>query len=123
LSYDSEEIEWRSRCPISCALDIIGDRWSLLIIRDLLRLGPRTYSQFRASPEQISTNILASRLKLLAGAGIIERVNPEGPSRNNAYQLTASGQDLRPVVEGVGRWSTAHLKQHNPAMFDLSKPL
>jgi len=122
MSHEPTDTNWRSRCPISCALDIFGDRWSLLIIRDLLRFGPRTYSDLKSSPEQISTNILASRLKLLTSAQIIERASPDAPARNNAYQLTESGEALRPVVEAIARWSDGHLKQHKPDMFDFTAP-
>ena len=77
---------------VSSALDLLGDKWSLLIIRDLVILGPRTYSDFRESPEGIATNILASRLKLLTSFGLIKRADPEGVARNNAYQLTTRVQ-------------------------------
>jgi len=65
MTTDPERTEWRSCCAISSALDVLGDKWSLLIIRDLIVHGTRTFSQFLDSPEHISTNILASRLKLL----------------------------------------------------------
>lgn len=106
-------------CPVTSALDLVGDKWSLLIIRDLLLVGPRTYSDFRTSPEQISTNILADRLKLLTAVGVIERTDPDGAARNNAYKLTPSGEALRPVVEAVARWSQTHLKRQNPGMHDV----
>ena len=109
-----DAVDWRSVCPISSALDVLGDKWSLLIIRDLLMHGPRTYSELLASPEHISTNILASRLSLLAYLKLIERTNPEGTARNNAYQVTASGAALRPILDGVAKWAQVHLKDfHN----------
>ena len=101
-------------CPISSALDVLGDKWSLLIIRDLLIHGPRTYSQFLESKEHISTNILASRLDLLTCLKLIERSKPDAGPRNNAFQLTESGAALRPVLEGLGQWAQTHLKEfHN----------
>jgi DNA-binding HxlR family transcriptional regulator len=106
-----EGVDWRSVCPISSALDVIGDKWSLLIIRDLLIHGPRTYSDFLGSPEHISTNILASRLELLSCLRLIERANPNASPRNNAFQLTESGAALRPVLEGLGRWAQHHLAE------------
>lgn len=118
-SAEAGDIAWRSMCPVTSALDVVGDKWSLLIIRDLLFFGTRTYSDFRESPERISTNILAARLKLLSRAEIIERTNPDGAARNNAYQLTTSGEALRPVVEGVAKWSQTHLKELNPDMVDF----
>lgn len=106
---DADDISWRSTCPISAALDVLGDKWSLLIVRDLIVHGTRTYSDFLASPEHISTNILASRLKLLANLGLIERTNPDRAARNNAYALTPSGAALHPVLTALARWSHSHL--------------
>jgi hypothetical protein len=108
---DKDEVNWRSKCPISSALDVLGDKWSLLIIRDLLIHGPRTYSEFLESPEHISTNILASRLSLLTCLKLIERANPQATARNNAFQLTESGAALRPVLEGLARWAQTHLQE------------
>lgn len=116
---DGDGVVWRSMCPVTSGLDLVGDKWSLLIIRDLLLLGPRTYSDFRTSPEQISTNILADRLKLLTKVGVVERIDPAGAARNNAYMLTSSGEALRPVVEAVARWSQTHLKGQHPGMHDI----
>lgn len=110
MANEIDGVDWRSVCPISSALDVLGDRWSLLIIRDLLIHGPRTYSELLASPEHISTNILASRLELLTCLKLIERSNPQAAARNNAYQVTDSGAALRPVLEGLARWAQSHLK-------------
>jgi DNA-binding HxlR family transcriptional regulator len=112
------EFDWRSVCSISSGLDMLGDKWSLLIVRDLLAHGTRTYSEFRESPERISTNILADRLRLLTALGIVERTDRNGAARNNAYRLTASGEALRPVLEALGRWSQTYLKEHHPDMVD-----
>ena len=115
---DVEEIDWRSVCSITSGLDVLGDRWSLLIVRDLNAHGTRTYSEFRESPEHVSTNILASRLRLLTSLGIIERTDPDGVARNNAYRLTPSGVALRPVLEELGRWSQTFLRQYHADMVD-----
>ena len=112
-------VDWRSVCPISSALDVVGDKWSLLIIRDLLIHGPRTYSQLLESSEHISTNILAARLQLLACIGLIERTSPEAASRNNAFRLTESGAALRPVLESLGKWASAHLSDLHTDMAKL----
>lgn len=120
MGSDVDEVDWRSACPISSALDVLGDRWSLLIIRDLLIHGPRTYSEFLASPERISTNILASRLNLLTCLKLIERSNPQASARNNAFQLTESGTALRPVLEGLARWAQTHLKDQHHSMARIS---
>ncbi|MFK7856553.1 MAG: winged helix-turn-helix transcriptional regulator [Granulosicoccus sp.] len=111
--------DWRSNCPLSCALDVLGDKWSLLIIRDLLMHGTRTYSEFSESPENISTNILAVRLKYLTQLQLIRRVNPDGSSRGNAYELTSSGHSLEPVLRAYADWAHENLKNHNPHMVDV----
>ncbi len=116
---DSETLDWRSVCPIASGLDVLGDKWSLIIVRDLIQHGTRTYSEFGDSPERISTNILAARLKWLTSLGLIEHVDPERASRNNAYRLTASGLALRPVLEELGRWSQNHLKALHPDIVDI----
>jgi DNA-binding HxlR family transcriptional regulator len=111
-----KDADWRSNCPISSALDVLGDKWSLLIIRDLIIHGPRTYSQFLEAPERISTNILASRLELLTCLKLIERTNPDAASRNNAYQLTESGAALRPTLEELAKWAGVHLPSFHSSM-------
>ena len=121
MNTDSElqNPEWRSSCPIASGLDILGDKWSLIIVRDLIEHSSRTYSEFSSSPEGISTNILASRLKQLESLSIIERVNPDKPSRNNAFQLTQRGKALRPVLEELGKWSQIHLKEIHPTIVTI----
>ena len=116
--FDVDDLDWRSVCSISCGLDVLGDKWSLLIVRDLIAHGTRTYSEFRESPEHVSTNILAARLRLLTSLGIIERTNPDGAARNNAYRLTPSGAALRPVLEELGKWSQTYLKSFHSDMVD-----
>ena len=116
---NKESLEWRSVCPIASGLDLVGDKWSLVIIRDLLQHETRTYSQFCESPEGISTNILAARLKLLASLGLIEHLDPSRSARNNAYRLTPSGAALRPVLEELGRWSHTYMKDLHPEMVSL----
>src|ERR1043165_5988629 len=90
----------RSTCPVACSLDVIGDRWSLLLIRDLLR-GKSRYSEFLASAEGIPTNILADRLKRLEQAGIIESTVSTSHSRRRTYQLTSTGRALAPIVRAL----------------------
>lgn len=97
----------RSRCPIACALDQLGDKWSLLIIRDLL-LGKRRYQEFLASPEQIATNILADRLKKLEATGIIVQHAYQQKPMRYEYVLTQKGEDLRPVLEALVNWGRAY---------------
>lgn len=113
-------IEWRSDCSISSALDVLGDKWSLLIIRDLIIHGPRTYSELLKSPEHISTNILAVRLELLSGLKLIHRVNPEASERNNAFQLTESGAALQPILLTLGSWAQVHLKSVHASIVSIN---
>jgi DNA-binding HxlR family transcriptional regulator len=93
----------RSPCPVACALDIIGDRWTLLVVRDLLG-GKRRYGDLLRSAESIPTNILAERLKRLERAGLVRRVQySEHPPRAE-YELTAAGQGLGETIAVLGRW-------------------
>jgi len=119
MATSEDGVNWRSKCPISSALDVLGDKWSMLIIRDLVIHGTRTYSDFLQSPEHISTNILALRLKLLTCLKLIERINLDASSRNNAFRLTKSGAELRPVLEGLGRWAQTHLKEFHSDMVKI----
>ena len=112
-------VGWLSECPISSGLDILGDKWSLLIVRDLIVYGTRTYSEISQSPEKISTNILASRLKLVTTLGVIERVDADRVARNNAFRLTKSGKELRKVLEELGRWSHTNLKEMHPTIVGM----
>jgi len=107
---------WRSACPISSGLDVLGDKWSLLIIRDLAVHGTRTYTDFGAAPEAIATNILSARLKLLTRLQLIERVDADRPARGNAFRLTEAGEALRPTLDEFHRWSQAHLADFHPEM-------
>jgi DNA-binding HxlR family transcriptional regulator len=115
----SVQLQWRSVCPIASGLDVLGDKWSLVIVRDLIQHGTRTYSEFIESPEGISTNILAARLKLLSASGLIEHVDPDRAARNNAYRLTDAGLALQPVLEQLARWSQAHLKAVHPSIVTI----
>ena len=117
------EIEWRSECPVASGLDILGDKWSLLIVRDLLLFRTRTYSEFCESPEKIATNILANRLKLLTSLGIIERLDVDRPARNNAYRLTKSGKELRRILDALGRWSYTNLRESHPDILSVEKAI
>jgi len=119
MSTDPEMLDWRSVCPISSGLDILGDKWSLLIVRDLHSHGSLTYSEFLEAPEHIATNILAARLRFLTSVGIIERTDPRAAARNNAYRLTTSGKALRPVLEELRKWSEVHLKTLHTDMVEI----
>lgn len=95
----------RSCCPVSLALDAIGDRWSLLILRDLVLRGKRRYQEFLNSDEGISTNILADRLTRLERQGLISKSGDPEDKRHILYAPTQKGLDLLPVVFEMARWS------------------
>ncbi len=95
----------RSECPLSCSLDIFGDKWSLLIIRDLMFENKCTYNDFLKSQEGIATNILASRLKELEENGVIEKSAHPDSKAKNLYRLTSKGIDLLPILIEVYIWS------------------
>ncbi len=95
----------RSDCPLSCSLDIFGDKWSLLIIRDLIFGNKCTYNDFLKSAEGIATNILATRLKDLEENGIIEKSAHPDSKAKKLYRLTPKGMDLLPILMEVYVWS------------------
>ena len=97
-------------CPVAFGLDIFGDRWTLLIIRDMLLLGKRTYSDFLASDEKIATNILANRMRHLEDEGIVTRVRDPENRRSFIYTLTDKGLSLTPVLLEIVRWSGDYLR-------------
>lgn len=94
-----------SGCPVVYGLDIFGDRWTLVIIRDLMIRGLRTYSEFLESDEKIATNILVDRLKILESEGIVEKTRDPDNRRSFLYTLTEKGRDLAPVLIEIIRWS------------------
>jgi DNA-binding HxlR family transcriptional regulator len=98
----------RSRCPIALSLDLFGDRWSLLIVRDLLFKDRRSFSAFADAGEGIATNVLAERLERLEAAGIIARTPDPNDGRRSLYMLTAKGLDLAPVLVEMVIWAARH---------------
>ena len=101
-------LERRSGCPLNASVEILGDRWSLLIIRDMMLRGFRTYKEFLGSYERIATNILANRLRRLEGHGIITAERDPLDRRKLIYSLTAKGIDLAPVLTEMVLWAAAH---------------
>lgn len=95
-------------CPVAAALDIIGERWTLLIVRDLLRQGPRRFQDFLSSLAGVSPNTLSARLKRLEEAGVVERkLYAEHPPRAE-YLLTEKGRALGPIVLALKKWGEAY---------------
>ncbi len=99
----------RSDCPLSQSLDVFGDKWSLLIIRDLMFGNKCTYNDFLKSEEGIATNILASRLKGLEENGVIEKSAHPDSKAKILYRLTQKGIDLLPIIMEVYIWSDKHM--------------
>ncbi|HHJ35802.1 MAG TPA: transcriptional regulator [Gammaproteobacteria bacterium] len=100
----------RSRCPVSCLLELIGDKWTLLVVRDLL-FDKHTFKELQSSPEKIPTNILADRLKRLEHSGLVRREQYQERPKRYAYHLTEKGQDLNPVMESMILWSNKHIPE------------
>jgi|SRR5215217_836265 len=105
----------RSTCPINASLEVLGDRWSLLIVRDMLFAGARTYKDFLRSEEKIATNILASRLTSLQASGIIISERNPDDGRSLVYHLTGKGLDLVPVIMELSNWGTRHEEGQPPS--------
>lgn len=106
----------RSTCPINFAVESFGDSWSLLIIRDIVYFGKRTFGEFASSGERISSNILASRLARLEDEGILSKSRHPSDGRKELYALTEKGLDLIPILMEMANWSA----KHDP---DTSAPL
>jgi DNA-binding HxlR family transcriptional regulator len=98
----------RSDCPISCSLDVFGDKWSLLIIRDVMLRGKVSYSEFLESEEKISTNILANRLNVLEAENILWREVSQTNKSKFIYSLTQKGADLLPIVIEIMDWGAKY---------------
>lgn len=98
----------RSVCPVANTLDVLGDKWSLLVIRDLM-FGKKTYGEILESPEGIPTNILADRLKRLESQGIINKEPYQERPVRYAYHLTEKGRDLGPVLKEIVRWGLTYI--------------
>ena len=106
---EKKQVEpWRSHCPVARTLDLIGDRWSLLIVRDML-LGSSKFQQFLASPENIPTNVLSSRLKLLETTGLIKASLYQRHPPRFAYTLTDKGKKLASVVRAIAEWGESSI--------------
>jgi|SRR5215213_2562543 len=99
----------RSDCPIASALDLIGDKWTLLVIRDLLFLGNRRFGELLSSPEKIPTNILSDRLRRLEECGLVVKAEYQARPPRSEYQLTAKGADLFPVLRALAQWANRYI--------------
>ena len=113
---DKTSAKRRSGCPLNASVEMLGDRWSLLIIRDMMLRGFRSYKEFLESYEGIATNILADRLRKLEAYGVIATERDPGDGRKVIYSLTAKGIDLAPVMSEMVLWAAAHEDTGNEAL-------
>lgn len=109
---------FRSNCPLSSSLDIIGDKWTLLIIRDMLLLKKTTFKDFGNSAEKIADSILATRLKWLLGHDIVTKHKLPDNKKTNIYLLTDKGLSFAPVILELLVWSETNLREIHPNMAD-----
>ena len=105
----------RSDCPISFSLDVLGDKWTLLIVRDLVFAGKSTYSEFLQSAEKMATNILANRLATLESQGFITKEVAADKRSKFTYRLTEKGLDLLPLLLEITRWGAKYSPAGGPA--------
>jgi DNA-binding HxlR family transcriptional regulator len=113
--------DWRSGCPLNASVEMLGDRWSLLIIRDMMLLGRRTFKEFLGSYERPASNILADRLRRLEAYGIIRAENDPSDGRKLIYLLTTKGMDLAPVLTEMVLWAGKHEKTENRPLIRLMR--
>lgn len=111
----------RSGCPLNASVEMLGDRWSLLIIRDMMLRGFKTYKEFLECYEGIATNILADRLRKLVAYGIITTEPDPSDGRKTIYRLTPKGIDLAPVLTEMVLWAAAHEETGNQALVRLMR--
>lgn len=111
----------RSGCPLNASVEMLGDRWSLLIIRDMMVLGSRTFKEFLNSYERIATNVLADRLNRLQGYGIIGAHPDPSDGRKRIYLLTPKGIDLAPVLSEMVLWAATHEDTENEALVAMMR--
>ena len=105
---------FRCKCPITSALDIIGDRWSLVVIKQMIFEGKATFKDFVDSREAIATNILSVRLKMLEDFGIIDKQKLPPNKKTNIYTVTPKGLSLIPVLIELTLWSKYNIQEFNP---------
>ncbi len=110
----------RSRCPVNLALEVFGDKWSLIIIRDIMFEGKRYFRELLQSEEKIASNILADRLAMLEEQGIVSKTDDPDHKQKYIYSLTSKGIDLLPILVEIGAWSIKHepvdIKKHKHAV-------
>ncbi len=113
--------KFRSGCPLASTLDIVGDKWSLLIVRDMLFQGKKTFKDFSISPEKIAPGILSSRLKWLEENELITKQKLPDNQKENIYLLTEKGIELAPIITEIILWSDKNLRSKNAEMFSIAE--
>lgn len=108
------EVKFRCNCPFTSALDIIGDKWMLVIVKQMLIENKQTFKDFTESDERIATNILTTKLKQLIEFGIVMKTKLPNNKKSNIYLLTEKGLALTPLIVELGVWSDNHLRDLNP---------
>ena len=101
-------------CPVAKALDVVGDRWTLLLVRELFLRGPSRYTDLRNGLPGIASNLLADRLRQLEEAGLVSREEAPPPIATTLFRLTPRGEELKPVVQALGRWGAALMTEAGP---------
>lgn len=117
----ARKVKRRSECPLNASVEMLGDRWSLLIIRDMMLRGFQTYKEFMECYEGIATNILADRLRKLVSYGIITTKPDPSDGRKVTYLLTQKGIDLAPVLTEMVLWAAAHEDTGNQPLVRLMR--
>lgn len=112
---------FRSSCPVASMLDIVGDKWSLLLVRDMLVQGKKTFKEFSNSPEGIAPGILSSRLKWLEENELITKQKLSDNQKENIYLLTEKGIELAPVITEIILWSDRNLRKQNANMYSIAE--
>lgn len=108
--------DFRCDCPITSALDVLGDKWMLVIVKQMLMEGKETFKDFTDSDEAIATNILSAKLKLLEEVGIIIKTKPPNNKKTNIYLLSDMGLALTPVIVELATWSDSYLRDIHPTI-------
>lgn len=111
----------RSNCSISCALDLLGDKWTLIIIRDAIFLGSKSFGEFSSSPEKIASNILTNRLEKLVSFGILSKSQNADNKLKIDYTLTDRGKQLEPILLALGKWGYSNIKGTNNVEEQIKK--
>ncbi len=115
------DIKFKCNCPFTSALDVLGDKWILVIVKQMLIEGKATFKDFTEADEAIATNILTTKLRFLEEAGIIIKTQRPDNKKTNYYLLTEKGLALTPVLIELALWSDEHLRDIHPSIINSEK--